>query len=87
MKWYDKYIVIKSDDCDQYLSDFERLILTNILAILQTGRKQDGKKINSYLVINTDEPYAWSVRRLIEQSEDEKTYRYMGRTNESSGAN
>ena len=87
MKWYDKYIVIKSDDCDQYLSDFERLILTNILAILQIARKQDGKKINSYLVVNTDEPYAWSVRQLIEESENEKIYRCIGRTNESSGAN
>lgn len=57
-----RYTVINEHDVEKYLSIGERqdlaIVLDRMLGNIEDGREKDGKKpYNSYIVINTDEPY------------------------------
>lgn len=67
-----KYLVLKTDDIDSYLNTSEQCALLNICHIIGHGRELDGKKDNSYVVVNEDEPYAEKVWALIEKGEEGK---------------
>lgn len=62
-----KYIVIKIDDLIKYVKAPVKLaLLDNDLKDIQAGRKSEGKEpIPEYLVVNTDEPYAGLVYKII----------------------
>lgn len=62
-----KYIVIKIDDLIKFVKAPVKLaLLDNDLKDIQAGRKSEGKEpIPEYLVVNTDEPYADLVKKLI----------------------
>lgn len=66
-----KYVALKVEDVDAYLSEKEKIELSNIYTKVATSRMIEGKDINSYLVVNMDEPYADNVKTLIEESEGE----------------
>ena len=61
-----RYTVINERDMDKYLSekvkrDFE-YELNYVLTIIENARLGEGKKeYNSYIVINTDEPYIQEI--------------------------
>ena len=73
MKFYDKFIVIKKDDLNKYVHKSIAAGLDDVLLEIEEGRKQDGKfPTPFYYVVNTDEPYADEVARLIETHERRK---------------
>ena len=61
----DKYIVLKRDDIYRYLLASEQTALTKMCRRIVQERINEGKKINSYFVVNRDEPYAGDVWNLI----------------------
>lgn len=61
-----KFTVIKDEDIRKYLDDEQLSALEDIELTIGYGRKEEGKAVNNtYLVINTDEPYADLVKALI----------------------
>ena len=67
---FEKFIVIKKNDAERYLTDEELKTLRNLQKKILTGRMSDGKmQNNTYYVVNTDEPYAMQVRDLILKGE------------------
>jgi len=68
----EKYVVLKIDDVNEYLTSHYQTALRSICAIIEDGRRQDGKKSNYYVVVNQDEPYAEQVWKLIEVGESER---------------
>lgn len=57
-----RYTVINERDVEKHLSIGEQqdlaIMLDRMLGNIEHGREKDGKKpFNSYIVINTDEPY------------------------------
>lgn len=72
----DKYIVIKTEDAEKYLDDFERGQLEMICRRIAKRREADGKAVNAYWVCNQDEPYADKVLQVILDGEDQKKNEY-----------
>lgn len=66
-KRYNKYIVLKIADINQYLTEDERLTLHNLSWKIQNARAAIGKEPNSYVVVNQDMPYANKVWELIQK--------------------
>ena len=62
---FNKYVVLKSDDIDRYVTEEGQIDLIAITDAINILRHKEGKKINKYLVINTDEPYANQVIDLM----------------------
>lgn len=68
-----KFTVIKNNDIDKYLSGedafgiLKRRWLDNSLGIINGMRYSEGKKKNTYIVINTDEPYADEVIEIMKR--------------------
>lgn len=63
----DKYVVIKREDIN-LLSEHDRNEIDNMLGEIAYKRLNAGKQINSYIVVNTDEPYALEVADLVTSS-------------------
>jgi len=64
-----KFVVIKNDDVFEYLNNYDRKMLVQILDKIQKGRSIDGKNTgNSYLIINTDEKYAPKVAEIMKSN-------------------
>ena len=61
-----KYIVLKLSDIEKYLTPQERTDLHAMCLKYDFARINDGRKLNSYVVVNQDEPYAEKVWKLIE---------------------
>lgn len=68
----DTHTVIKNDDANKYLSKRQKRQLKNICRKISLGRIADGKKVNSYIICNTDEPYANDVYTRILFEEEKK---------------
>ena len=67
---FEKFIVLKKNDAERYLTDEEFKVLRNLQKKILTGRMSDGKmQNNTYYVVYTDEPYAMQVRDLILKGE------------------
>lgn len=62
-----KYFVIKVDDVTRYLNPEGKRALYRCLDSLSDSRRQDGKKDNAYLVLNTDEAYAPQVAKIMQE--------------------
>jgi hypothetical protein len=71
-----KYLVIKWADLRKYLTQdvFVKFdIITYICDVVNEGRHKEGKKDNTYVVVNEDEPYAEDVWMLIEKGKSLKS--------------
>ena len=66
-KQHDKYLVLKQEDIECYLSSYQQMQLRDIFCEIFRIRKQLKKKDNSYIVVNEDQPYASQVWKLIEE--------------------
>jgi len=63
-----KFIVLKNEDLDKYLTAQEEYDLYGIVSSVDAGRMVDGKVYdNRYLVINRDEPYAVEVIEIMKK--------------------
>ena len=61
-----KFTVIKNDDLETYLDDNDRNTFYYLVEDKISCTKQlEGKKDSTYLVINTDEPYADEVIEIL----------------------
>jgi hypothetical protein len=61
-----KFTVIKDTDIKKYLDDEQLSAMEDVELTIGYGRKAEGKPVNNtYLVVNTDEPYAELVENLI----------------------
>ncbi|MFB5761141.1 hypothetical protein [Paenibacillus medicaginis] len=62
-----KFTVIKNEDVEKYLDANDKSELSRILWKIQKWRDLHGKTVlNTYLVVNTDEPYAVEVMRIMQ---------------------
>lgn len=65
-KPFDKFLIAKREDIDKYLDDSERSLLYDLMFKISHGRYHDDKSIsNTYLVINTDEPYSDEIIKIM----------------------
>lgn len=67
-----KFLVLKNEDIQKCTSSFEKEVLGGICTEIACTREVSGKSKNTYLVVNTDEPYAGQVADLIEAGEKRK---------------
>ena len=66
------HTIMKNEDVVKYLTNTEIHILQELLDKISQGRLREGKKLNEYYSVNTDEPYAQEVLDLILTREYEK---------------
>lgn len=64
------HTVLKNEDIEKYLSETDKRKLTAIVETIACHRIADLKKINKYIICNTDEPYAEKVLKIIRQEEE-----------------
>lgn len=65
----DKFIVLKVEDIDKYTGSIIKAALLKADLLIKSGRERDRKKKdNTYLVINTDEPYAPEVVEILKRN-------------------
>lgn len=69
---YNTHTIFKNDDANTYLKESERILLDLLISKIETGRFKDGKKSNSYYVVNLDEPYSQEVFEVIKKGEIKK---------------
>lgn len=62
-----KFMVLKLEDVQQHLNVFRQEELHQIRDIIHSARQQEGKPDNTYIVINTDEPYAPDIVEIMKQ--------------------
>lgn len=72
MKRENTHIVIKNEDAKKYLSESQKRELDNILLSINNGRISDNKSVNTYLIVNKDEPYAEKIQDMIIFEESKK---------------
>jgi len=64
-----KFIVLKIEDIEKYLSDPEIVTLSNLIEKICDSRQKDGKgRTNRYLVANVDEPYAPEIVGILKRN-------------------
>lgn len=68
-----RYTIINERDVEKYLSIGEQqdlaIALDRVLGDIEHGREKDGKKpFNSYVVINTDEPWIDEVIEVMKRN-------------------
>lgn len=61
-----KFQVIKRADIES-LNQIEKVTLGNLIVRIVEIREEQGKEQNTYLVINTDEPYADEVIEIMKR--------------------
>uniref|UniRef100_A0A6M3K6R8 Uncharacterized protein n=1 Tax=viral metagenome TaxID=1070528 RepID=A0A6M3K6R8_9ZZZZ len=66
---HNKFLVLKIEDCDNYLTAYKQNELALICETIRRERMKNNKPINSYIIVNQDEPYANSVWELIKNHE------------------
>lgn len=63
-----KFTVIKNDDLNTYLDDNDRNTFYYLVEDkIEYTKELEGKKENTYLVINTDEPYADEIIEILKR--------------------
>ncbi len=64
-----KFLVVKSEDIEKHLNNFDRKELGRIMAKIEKGRSMEGKNdSNFYLVINQDEVYSKEVIEIMKRN-------------------
>lgn len=68
-----KFTVINENDFEKYVpkgaKERLRIAFNNIAAWIEEGREKEGKNpFNSYIVINTDEPYINEIARVMKEN-------------------
>lgn len=66
---FNKFTVIKNEDIEKYVPGTEKEMIQSACDHISIGRMNDGRKVaNTYLVINTDEPYAAEVVEILKRN-------------------
>lgn len=64
--------MLKRSDVIKHLAEEEWDQLGKLLDKVERGRMSEGKKLNAYLICNTDEPYSSAVLAVILEGEELK---------------
>lgn len=64
------HIVIKIEDIQKYLSEKEQAEFICQVEQIAHSRIGEGKSLNSYLIVNHDEPYSGEVESIIARHEE-----------------
>jgi|GEM_PF-1305312 len=68
-----KYLVLKNEDIEKYTGNLFKAALEKAIHSIRYQRSSAGKTVdNTYLIVNTDEPYAGQVADMIEAHERAK---------------
>jgi len=67
IKQHPKYIVLKTEDVEKYGWETQKMYLRDLCEEINKGRIEEGKKLNSYIVINMDEPYINEVIEILKR--------------------
>lgn len=67
-----KYLVLKLEDIDKALSTSQKQELNKFIDQINGYRYEEGKKDNSYVVVNEDETYSKMIWELIKDGEDDR---------------
>lgn len=62
-----KYYVLKIADVALYLNPNQRSAIFLAINEISAARERDNKGQNTYLVLNTDEPYAGQVAKIMQE--------------------
>ena len=66
---FNKFTVIKNEDIELYCDGYDKAALQNICNSIAMGRLSDERtNLNTYLVINTDEPYAPEIVDILKRN-------------------
>ncbi len=68
MELENKFIVLKRADIEAALTEYEQRIFFRMIDCIAEYRQFAGKKQNSYVCINQDEPYFPDVLKLMEEA-------------------
>ncbi|OMG46944.1 hypothetical protein BK140_24095 [Paenibacillus macerans] len=61
-----KFTVVKNEDVEKYLDARDKSEFSRILWKIEQGRYEEGKEsTNTYLMINTDEPYISEIINIM----------------------
>lgn len=64
-----KFTMFKNEDIEKYTGNLTKEVLKKTGALIASGRERDGKNPNNtYLVINTDEPYANEIVEILKKN-------------------
>ena len=64
-----KFLVVKNEDIEKHLNNFDRKELSRIMSKIEKGRSMEGKnESNFYLVVNQDEPYANEIKEIMKRN-------------------
>lgn len=66
------HIVIKIKDAEEFLNQRQLGDLFEIAAKIEQGRRSVGKRENSYIIVNEDEPYSGVVHNVVLLGERKK---------------
>lgn len=66
------HIVIKLEEAQQLLNPRQLENLIDITRTIESKRQTLGKRVNSYIVVNEDEPYAGIVKNVVLLGEAKK---------------
>ncbi len=72
MELEEKFLVLKREDIEAALLPTERDMLLWLTNNVNIYRLKQGKPVNSYVVINQDEPYFPAVLKLMEAHHKEQ---------------
>ena len=62
-----KFTLFKNDDIDRYLDEKAKIELSACVAAITKLREIEGKKQNTYLIIDKNEPYADEVIEIMKR--------------------
>ena len=67
----DKYLVLKIDDISERLTEYGQRQLNQLVDDINSDRKQDGKNIQKYVVLNLDDEanIDYLISRLVSHTE------------------
>jgi uncharacterized protein YaaQ len=64
-----KFTVLKNEDIKKHLTEVQKDELDSIIETIENGRLGEGKRRgNTYIVINTDEPYVQEVIEIMKRN-------------------
>lgn len=64
-----KFTVLKNEDIEKHLTEVQKNDLVSIIETIANGRIGEGKhRSNTYIVINTDEPYVQEIIEIMKRN-------------------
>ena len=66
------HVILKREDIERYCNEEQKLFMLGIETSVMNGRIKDGKKLNAYIICNTDEQYYNDMYAVLCAGEEAK---------------